>query len=554
MLKKLICLVLLFNYLNGEDIVCYTTNWSQYRPGLGKFVPENLDPFLCTHLIYSFAKLQNNKLAPYEWNDDSTDWSKGMYERTTDLKKTNPNLKILLAVGGWNMGSDPFIKIVTDDRIMNEFVDDSVTFLKSRKFDGLDLDWEYPAGYKNEFTKLVQRLRAKYTPQNLLLTAAVAAGKSNIDPSYDISRLAENLDFLNIMTYDYHGQWESFTGHNAPLYPRPSENGDQKLLNVDFTVNYYIQQGYPANKINLGLGTYGRSFTLFLSNSNNMGAITSGGGSAGQYTREAGFLAYYEICQFLSSGWTRRWSSEHQVPYAFNGNQWVGYDDMESLKIKVDYAKSKGLGGVMFWATDLDDFDGKFCNQGKYPLINGVKEYLNVNTNPSTLSSTQQQTGSGTSTTVTMVTTTPGVFTNPNTSQMCYNGEGYYPDYSTNCQKYYVCQLNGNNFNLYSFVCPPGLLFDKNLKIYEFSNIVGTDMSSISQTTVREHAKEVITIKLTKKSNCCKKGEDMAAQEFCEIKHVPLEVRVEPRQSMRNERGMAIEEWVCQNGSQECGA
>ena len=59
-------------------IVCYHTNWSQYRPGSGKFFPENIDPGLCTHMVYAFAKLTGNHLAAYEWNDDSTDWSVGL--------------------------------------------------------------------------------------------------------------------------------------------------------------------------------------------------------------------------------------------------------------------------------------------------------------------------------------------------------------------------------------------------------------------------------------------------------------------------------------------
>ena len=58
--------------------MCYYTNWAQYRPGSGKYVPEDMDPHLCTHIIYSFAKLNGNKLAPFEWNDDSTEWMKGM--------------------------------------------------------------------------------------------------------------------------------------------------------------------------------------------------------------------------------------------------------------------------------------------------------------------------------------------------------------------------------------------------------------------------------------------------------------------------------------------
>ena len=58
--------------------VCYYANWAQYRPGMGKFLPENIDGSLCTHINYAFAKMNGNSLWPYEWNDDSTNWSKGM--------------------------------------------------------------------------------------------------------------------------------------------------------------------------------------------------------------------------------------------------------------------------------------------------------------------------------------------------------------------------------------------------------------------------------------------------------------------------------------------
>ena len=84
------------------------------------------------------------------------------------------------------------------------------------------------------------------------------------------------------MSYDYHGSWESFTGHNAPLYPRSSESQEQAILNVDFTINYYIKLGFPADKIMLGIGAYGRSFTLSNSAQNSLGSPASGAGIAGK--------------------------------------------------------------------------------------------------------------------------------------------------------------------------------------------------------------------------------------------------------------------------------
>ena len=49
--------------------VCYYTNWAQYRPDGGKFTPESIHPDLCTHLVYAFAKLEQNEIKPLEWND-----------------------------------------------------------------------------------------------------------------------------------------------------------------------------------------------------------------------------------------------------------------------------------------------------------------------------------------------------------------------------------------------------------------------------------------------------------------------------------------------------
>lgn len=106
----LLLLVAFASYISAKNYVrvCYHTNWSQYRPGAGKFWPENIDPLLCTHLMYSFARISHGKLAMYEWNDDK------LYPRFNALKQKNRELKTLLAVGGWNHenANSPFSKMV----------------------------------------------------------------------------------------------------------------------------------------------------------------------------------------------------------------------------------------------------------------------------------------------------------------------------------------------------------------------------------------------------------------------------------------------------------
>ena len=146
-------------------------------------------------------------------------------------------MKIILALGGWNDSKgDKYSKLVNDPDKRKKFVQSAVAFLKDNNFDGLDLDWEYPtcwqvdcsagpASDKDAYTAWVKELREAMDADddNFLLTAAVSPSSEVVRKAYNIPELSKYLDYLSVMTYDYHGQWDKQTGHVAPIYEHPDD-------------------------------------------------------------------------------------------------------------------------------------------------------------------------------------------------------------------------------------------------------------------------------------------------------------------------------------------
>ncbi|XP_060532634.1 probable chitinase 2 isoform X2 [Cylas formicarius] len=379
---------------HGKVVVCYMGTWAVYRPGRGSFTIENLEPSLCTHIIYAFAGLNAKESvirALDPWQDLTEDYGKGGYQRITKLKLRYPHLKVSLAIGGWNEGSVNYSKLAADPEKRTKFVTSAVEFIKKYKFDGLDLDWEFPSKRggipedKLNFLLLTKELKAAFRKNNLLLTAAFGAGKDTIDVGYDVEGLSVYLDFIHMMCYDYHGAWDKKTGANAPL--RSSD-----VLNIEYTLNYMLKLGAPPSKLVLGVPLYGRTFVLpepvdeTSKRKLKLGIISTNMGFQGPLTRESGFMGYNEICLELKNKthpWTMYWDSESSTPFAVRKTQVITYDDERSIAEKVRFAIEKKLAGIMVWSVDTDDFQGDCIDSEEetftnFPLLRALNKAIEI--------------------------------------------------------------------------------------------------------------------------------------------------------------------------------
>lgn len=127
---------------NDYKVVCYFTNWAWYRQSGGKYVPEDIDTDLCTHIVYGFAVLDRDNLV-IKPHDSWADLDNKFYERVVKLRAKGA--KVTVAIGGWNdSAGDKYSRLVRDPVARARFIKAVIEFIEKNGFDGLDLDWEYP--------------------------------------------------------------------------------------------------------------------------------------------------------------------------------------------------------------------------------------------------------------------------------------------------------------------------------------------------------------------------------------------------------------------------
>ncbi|KAJ8954362.1 hypothetical protein NQ318_011035 [Aromia moschata] len=371
-----------------KRVVCNYETKSHLREGQGKFDINSLEPALqyCTHLIYGYAAIKEDTLKLVPLNEQF-DVIKDNYRHVTDLKRRYPKLKVLLSVGGNEDISGEGDEKNTKYR---EIVSAFWSSVK-KTFAGETVVDENAAEHREQFTSLVKELKSVFRPDNLLISLTVLPNV-NSTVYYDARALAPHLDFIVLHAFDFYTPQRNkkLADFPSPLYELIDRRSDE---NIDAWVKYWLNNGTPANKIVVGIPTYGRTWKLESDTPVDNIPIPDldGPGDPGPQTKEAGLLSYPEICTKLGTGLGVKGSStfkkvpdstKRRGPYAYHlptedeeNGIWIGYEDPESAANKAAYVKNKALGGIAIDDLTLDDFRG-VCGQSKYAILKAAATAL----------------------------------------------------------------------------------------------------------------------------------------------------------------------------------
>ncbi|XP_075152628.1 chitinase-like protein Idgf3 [Haematobia irritans] len=418
----------------GPNMICYYDASSEDRRGPAKFSIPDLETAVqfCTHLVYGFAGINAETFEVMSLNTDR-DLQRRHFATVTALRERFPNTKFLLGVGGDKDLQNPekYVNLLEAGREkQSKFVNSARDVLRTYNFDGLDLAFQFPRNkprkvhsdvgqawksfkklftgdfvvdekaseHKEEFSDLVKDLKAAFVPYNMILALTVLP---NVNSSwyFDAPTINNHVDLITLAAFDFttperNPEEADYTG---PIYAPALEGNRQPFYNIDNQVDFWISQGVPHSKINLGVPAYGRAWKM-TSDSKADGfpvvAKTDGPAPAGPESKTPGLLTWSEVCLKLpnpsnvaktgADAPLRRVNdpTKRYGVYAFraadaNGEHgiWVSYDDPDTASNKAAFVRSRGLGGAALFDLSMDDFRGT-CTGDKFPMLRAMKYRL----------------------------------------------------------------------------------------------------------------------------------------------------------------------------------
>lgn len=347
-------------------------NSCYYAPG-GALEIEEIPGDLCTNVLYAFCSLSGDTWE-VEPRDYQFDIEEGGYRRFVGLREKFPHLRTDISIGGGGSDALKFSAMAGDGAKRAIFIASVVKFLYDHGFDGFDVDWEFPEiKDKNNHKILLQELKEAFDKedQGWTLTIAAPTGGPWAGSIYSIPDICSTLDAVYMMGYDLRSDADGFADVHSMLYRRPDlDTGSYERWNVNDGALYYVENGCPRSKLVIGVPFYGHSYILKDPSQHELHAPTEGGGT----------ISYAQLCKRMidEAGWVEDFDDIGLVPFAYSGKDWVGYENVKSLELKMNYIREMGFLGAMNWQLSHDDKLGQ-CNLGTFPLMktvyNGLQNY-----------------------------------------------------------------------------------------------------------------------------------------------------------------------------------
>lgn len=329
--------------------------------------PRDINFGLYTHICHAFLTADGQgKVRP----------SRGVPDPELAAAAHKAGVKVLLSLGGWGW-DEQFAAIASNPEAEDRYIKAVMDAVKGADYDGIDLDWEYPdteaeiVGFEHmtrRFRKELDEL-GKEKGRPMLVTMASSSNAGTLD-WLKKDFLLETMDWVNVMTYDYTGDWTDYAGHHSPLHASSKQPGSPR--SAEQTIKYLMEKrGVPADRLALGIPLYGRGFPVAEPYASTKGvpkARVPGGGG------------YAEIHKLLAEGkWTRVWDEETKNPWliAPDRSAVIGYDDAESVAAKAAWAREQGLRGVFFWQIAADRLP-----DGSNPLQEAARKEMDKREKP----------------------------------------------------------------------------------------------------------------------------------------------------------------------------
>ena len=324
-----------------KRVVGYYPYWAS------SFGPADIPYDKITHLNYAFLNPQSDGTVVLA--DPSHD------SIITDLASyDDENTVFQFSIsGGWypQEYSDAAATAANRSRFAQTAVDHVVNY----GFDGIDVDWEYPDGTTRasdpeNFALLIEAVRNELDSRVgtwAHLTIAGSANPNTVNSAYK-DRIFQHLNHVNVMTYDYHGDWSNDTNFNAPFDSPPDDPDGQQNWSVSHSMNHWASRPVANSKLVMGIPFYGRSFSGV--SSTNDGLFNSFSSSSSE--------TYYNIQQNIKpqSDYEYHWHSGAKVPWLYSAVEgtFISYDNESSISNKCNFVNNNGFGGVMCWELSQD--------------------------------------------------------------------------------------------------------------------------------------------------------------------------------------------------------